>query len=128
MSIPDGLRYSVEHEWLRLDGEQGTVGITQYAAEQVSDIVYVDLPAVGAVLTQGRTFGAIESVKAVSELFAPVSGTVVAVNTALADAPDAISADPYGGGWLVKLTLSNPAETAGLMDAAGYAAHLGPQQ
>lgn len=123
MSIPDGLMYSAEHEWLRVDGETGTVGITAYAAEQVSDIVYVDLPAVGASLTKGATFGAIESVKAVSELFAPVSGTVLEVNTALADAPDAISNDPYGAGWLVKVKLAGPAD--GLMDAAGYRAHLG---
>jgi glycine cleavage system H protein len=123
VSIPEGLMYSAEHEWLRVDGETGTVGITAYAAEQVSDIVYVDLPAVGATLTKGATFGAIESVKAVSELFAPVSGTVLEVNTALADAPDAISSDPYGAGWLVKVKLAGPAD--GLMDAAAYRAHLG---
>lgn len=125
MSIPGDLRYSVEHEWLRVDGGTGTVGITQYAAEQVSDIVFVDLPTVGAMLVQGKPFGAIESVKAVSELFAPVSGTVLEVNTSLADAPDAISSDSYGAGWLVKVQLANPAEAAGLMDAAAYAAHLG---
>lgn len=123
MSIPDDLKYSTEHEWLRVDGETGTIGITAYAAEQVSDIVYVDLPAVGALMTKGAIFGAIESVKAVSELFSPISGTVTEVNTALADAPDAISTDPYGAGWLVKVRLAGPAD--GLMDAAGYRAHLG---
>lgn len=125
MSIPEGLQYSVEHEWLRLDGDIGTIGITQYAAEQVSDIVFVDLPAVGATLTQGKPFGAIESVKAVSELFAPVSGTIIEVNTTLGDTPEAISNDAYGAGWLVKVKLSAPDEAAGLMDAAGYARHLG---
>ena len=126
MSIPEGLQYSVEHEWLRLDGDIGTVGITQYAAEQVSDIVFVDLPAVGATLSLGKPFGAIESVKAVSELFAPVSGTIIEVNTTLGDTPDAISNDAYGAGWLVKVKLSAPGEAAGLMDAAGYTRHLGP--
>lgn len=126
MSIPEGLKYSTDHEWLRVDGSDGTVGITQFAAEQVSDIVYVDLPAVGTVLVQGKPFGAIESVKAVSELFAPVSGTITAVNGALADGPEAISNDPYGAGWLVKVQLSTPAEADGLMDAAAYARHLNP--
>jgi glycine cleavage system H protein len=125
VSIPADLRYSVEHEWLRLDGDTGTIGITQYAAEQVSDIVFVDLPAVGATLTQGKPFGAIESVKAVSELFAPVSGTITEVNPALADAPDAISTDAFGAGWLVKIRLSNPADAAALMDAAAYGALIG---
>lgn len=126
MSIPEGLRYSADHEWLRVEDGVGTVGITQFAAEQVSDIVFVDLPAVGTVLTQGKPFGAIESVKAVSELFAPVSGTIIEVNGALADGPEAISAAPYEAGWLVKVRLAAPAEVDGLMDAAAYARHLNP--
>ncbi len=118
MSNPQDLKYSKEHEWLRADG---TVGITAFAAEQVGDIVFVELPPVGTKLTAGASFGVIESVKAVSELFAPVSGEVVAVNDALADNPELISNDPYGDGWLVTVTA---ADAGDLMDAAAYDAML----
>lgn len=117
MDFPDNLKYSVEHEWI---AEDGTVGITEFAVEQIGDIVFVELPAVGTEVSQGKAFGVIESVKAVSELFAPASGKVIAVNDALNDAPEQVGEDCYGGGWLVKLEVSNPAEVAQLKDAAGY--------
>lgn len=124
MEHPADLMYSVEHEWIRKEGTTGEIGITSFAAEQVGDIVFVELPAVGTTITQGMPFGVIESVKAVSELFAPVSGKVVEVNEALADAPEGVSEAPYGSGWLIKVTLSNPAELDNLMDVAGYIALL----
>lgn len=125
MSYPTDLKYSDEHEWIRVDGAEGTVGITAFAAEQVGDIVFVDLPKVGDALTAGKPFGVIESVKAVSELFAPVSGTVSAVNDALVNAPEAIAADPHGEGWLVKITLADAGQLATLKDAAAYEAMIG---
>lgn len=124
MEHPADLKYSVEHEWIRVDGDTGVVGITSFAAEQVGDIVFVELPAVGTAITQGKPFGVIESVKAVSELFAPVSGEVIEVNTALADAPEGVGEAPYGDGWLVKVKVTNPAELDSLMDVAAYIALL----
>lgn len=124
MEHPADLKYSVEHEWIRVDGDTGVVGITSFAAEQVGDIVFVELPAVGTAITQGKPFGVIESVKAVSELFAPVSGEVIEVNTALADAPEGVGEAPYGDGWLVKVKVANPAELDNLMDVAAYIALL----
>lgn len=125
MSYPTDLKYSDEHEWIRAEGEQGTVGITAFAAEQVGDIVFVELPQVGATLTKGKPFGVIESVKAVSELFAPVTGTVTEVNSALVEAPEAIAADPHGEGWLVKVTIADPGELAQLKDATAYEGLIG---
>ena len=124
MEHPADLKYSAEHEWIRVDGTSGTVGITSFAAEQVGDIVFVELPAVGTEITQGAAFGVIESVKAVSELFAPVSGKVVEVNETLADAPEWVSNAPYGSGWLVKVEMSNPGDLDNLMDVGGYIALL----
>lgn len=120
MSYPQELKYSVEHEWIRVDGNVGTVGITAFAAEQIGDIVFVELPAVGDTLAATQAFGVIESVKAVSELFAPVSGTVLEVNDVLGDAPETIASEPYGDGWLLKVELSDPAELDALMDAGAY--------
>lgn len=120
MDYPQELKYSVEHEWIRVEGDIGTVGITAFAAEQVGDIVFVELPSVGDTVTATQAFGVIESVKAVSELFAPVSGTVVEVNDILGDAPETISTEPYGDGWLVKIELSDPAEVDALMDSGAY--------
>ena len=120
MDVPDGLRYTDDHEWLRLDGDGGVVGITAYAADQLGDIVFVELPAVGATFERGRTFGVVESVKAVSDLYAPVAGEVVEVNPALADKPELVNAEPYGGGWLVKLRISDPTQAQTLKDAAAY--------
>ena len=117
MEYPDNLKYSVEHEWLAADG---TVGITAFAVEQIGDIVFVELPAVGTVVSAGKPFGVIESVKAVSELFAPVSGKVVAINDTLGDAPETVANDCYGAGWLVKIEPSNPDEVLGLRNSADY--------
>lgn len=119
MDVPANLKYSVEHEWISADG---TVGVTAFAVEQIGDIVFVELPAVGSMVEATKAFGVIESVKAVSELFAPASGKVVAVNDALTDAPETVAADCYGAGWLIKIEVSNPTELAALRDAAGYQA------
>jgi glycine cleavage system H protein len=119
VDVPANLKYSVEHEWIAADG---TVGVTAFAVEQIGDIVFVELPAVGTMVEATKAFGVIESVKAVSELFAPASGKVVAVNESLTDAPETVAADCYGAGWLIKIEVSNPAELAALRDAAGYQA------
>lgn len=120
MEVRDGLRYSDDHEWLALKGDVGTVGVTAYAADQLGDIVFVELPAVGTPLSAGQVFGVIESVKAVSDLLAPVAGEVLAVNGALAGAPELVNSDPYGDGWMVRLRLVDPAQAAALKDAAAY--------
>lgn len=117
MSVPENLKYSVEHEWLANDG---TVGVTAFAVEQIGDIVFVELPAVGSTVEAGKAFGVIESVKAVSELFAPASGKVLAVNDVLVDAPETVAADCYGAGWLIKIEVTKPSDLTLLRDAAGY--------
>src|SRR5271155_1958487 len=119
---PKDLRYTKEHEWARRTGTTVVVGVTAHAQEALGDVVYVDLPKVGAVLTSGVTFGTVESTKAVSELFAPLGGKVVKVNEALTDEPQLINQDPYGKGWICEVEPSNPAELDGLMDADAYAA------
>jgi glycine cleavage system H protein len=116
---PADLKYTKDHEWIRLEGGQGKVGITDYAQKQLGDVVFVDLPAVGTVVAQGQAFGTIESVKAVSELFAPVSGTVSAVNDALKDQPEQVNTDPHGA-WMVAITLANAAEADALLDSTQY--------
>ena len=120
MDVPDGLRYTDDHEWLRVEGDAGLVGITAYAADQLGDVVFVELPAVGTRFERGRTFGVVESVKAVSDLFAPVTGEVLEVNPALADQPELVNAEPYGAGWMVRLRLGDPAQADALKDAAAY--------
>ena len=120
MEVRDGLRYTDDHEWLGLDGDVGLVGVTAYAADQLGDIVFVELPAVGTKLTRQQVFGVVESVKAVSDLYAPVSGDVLAVNEALAARPELVNDDPYGEGWMIRLRLSDAAQAAGLKDAAAY--------
>ncbi len=120
--IPADLRYTKEHEWIRLEGDVATVGITAHAADQLGDIVFVELPAVGTTLTQLATFGVVESVKAVSDLFAPVGGEVLEVNEALASAPEVVNSDPYGAGWLLKVRVADPAEADALLDPAAYEA------
>lgn len=117
MNYPDQLKYSVEHEWIDNDGK---VGITEFAVEQIGDIVFVELPTVGTTVTAGKPFGVIESVKAVSELFAPASGTVTAVNESLTDSPEIVAQDCYGAGWLVKIEVSDAAEVGKLMMSAAY--------
>lgn len=123
MSYPTDRKYSTEHEWIKVDGTNATIGITAYAAEQVGDIVFVDLPAVGTTVTAKQSFGVIESVKAVSELYAPASGSVIERNGALDDAPETVAEDPHGAGWLIKVSLSD-ASLADLMDAAAYQAMI----
>src|SRR5205823_10323520 len=120
MAYPAGLKYTKDHEWIELSGDKGKVGITDYAQQQLGDVVYVELPEIGAKLKQGQSFGTIESVKAVSELYAPMSGEVVEVNTGLKDKPEVVNSDPHGT-WLVVLTLTNPGEADALLDATKYA-------
>ncbi len=125
MSYPENFRYTKEHEWILVEGDTGTVGITDHAQKELGDIVYVDLPKPGAAVEAGKALGSVESVKAVSDIYSPVSGEVVAVNELLAAAPEKLNADPHGEAWLVRIRLSNPAELDGLMSAADYQAYLG---
>jgi glycine cleavage system H protein len=120
MSYPTNLKYTKDHEWVEIAGDRGKIGITDYAQKQLGDVVYVDLPAVGTRLTQGQSFGTIESVKAVSELYSPVSGEVVEVNDALKSKPEQVNADPHGS-WLIAVKLSNAGEAGGLLDSSRYA-------
>ncbi len=125
---PENFRYTKEHEWVLVEGDTGTVGITDHAQQELGDIVYVDLPKPGARLEQGKSLGSVESVKAVSDVYAPVSGEVLEINPALADAPETLNSDPHGAAWLVKLRLSAPAEVANLMSAADYQAYIGAEK
>jgi len=118
--VPGDLRYTKDHEWVRVEGDEAVVGITQYAADQLGDIVFVELPDLGRSLTQHSTFGVVESVKAVSDLFAPVGGDVAAANGDLALTPEVVNTDPYGSGWMIRVTLADPAQVDGLLDAAAY--------
>jgi len=122
MSIPEDLQYSSDHEWIAVDGGRARVGITHYAQDALGDVVYVQVPTVGTAVTAGQTMSEVESTKSVSDIYAPVSGTIVAVNEALADSPEVLNADPYGAGWICEIELSDPSETAALLDAAGYRA------
>jgi glycine cleavage system H protein len=119
MAYPANLKYTKDHEWIELSGDTGKVGITDYAQQQLGDVVYVELPDVGAKLKQGQSFGTIESVKAVSELYSPVTGEVVEVNAALKDKPETVNKDPHAS-WMVVIKLTNPSETGALLDAAQY--------
>jgi glycine cleavage system H protein len=119
MVYPAGFKYTKDHEWIDLSGNQGKVGITDYAQVQLGDVVYIELPEVGAKLKQGQSFGTIESVKAVSELYSPVTGEIVEVNTALKDKPETVNKDPHAS-WMVVIKLANPGEAAALLDAAQY--------
>ena len=124
MSYPGELRYTKDHEWIRPAGDVAEVGITDYAQEQLGDVVYVDLPEVGRAVTAGESFGSIESVKAVSELFAPVSGEVIAVNEALKDHPEVVNTEPHST-WMIKVRMSNPADASSLLDSTQYQGLLG---
>lgn len=125
---PSDYRYTSEHEWVRLEGDVATVGITDYAQHELGDVVYVELPKVGTKLNAGQSFGTVESVKAVSDIYAPVSGEVTEVNSALTQTPESINKDPHGKAWLIKLKVSNSAEIAKLMNAAAYEAFLAGKQ
>ena len=120
MSVPTDLRYTRDHEWVRLEGDEATVGITQYAADQLGDIVFVELPDAGRSVEGAKAFGVVESVKAVSDLFAPMAGEVLAINDALAGGPELVNSDPYGAGWMVRLRVADPAELDDLLDPAAY--------
>lgn len=118
--VPADLRYTKDHEWVRVDGDTATVGVTDFAANQLGDVVFVDLPAVGRTVEQFETFGVVESVKAVSDLFAPVSGEVVEINGDLSGSPELVNSDPFGGGWMIRVRVAEAAQVAGLLDAAAY--------
>jgi glycine cleavage system H protein len=117
---PENLRYTKDHEWIRIEGDKGTVGITDYAQKQLGDVVFLELPEKGRAVTAGQNFGTVESVKAVSELLSPVTGEVLESNAALVKAPEAINTDPYGQGWMLVVKLTDPGQVAGLMDAKAY--------
>ncbi|HGY57005.1 MAG TPA: glycine cleavage system protein GcvH [Caldithrix abyssi] len=120
MNIPAELKYTKDHEWVKIDGDVATVGITDYAQGELGDVVFVELPAEGDTVEQGGTFGTIEAVKAVADLFSPVSGEVTEVNGALEDAPETVNKDPYGDGWMVKIKISDASQLDELLDAAAY--------
>ena len=123
--VPEGLYYTKEHEWLRVEGDTVTLGITDHAQEMLTDIVYIELPEEGDSVDDMGEFAVVESVKSASPIFAPLAGTITEVNMALDDAPELMNTAPYGGGWIVKMTLENPDAVAGLMDAAAYKAEIG---
>jgi glycine cleavage system H protein len=121
---PADYRYSKDHEWVKIDGAMGTIGITDYAQHELGDVVFVELPKVGTRLKKGESFGSVESVKAVSDIFAPVSGEVTEINPALSDAPEKINQDPHGAAWLIRLKLADPQEASSLMDVKAYEAYI----
>jgi len=122
MSIPSDLRYSSDHEWIAVDGNRVRMGITDYAQDALGDVVFVQIPTLGAAVTAGDTMSEVESTKSVSDIYAPVSGTIVSVNDALSDQPEALNNDPYGAGWICEIELSDPAQIEALLDASGYRA------
>jgi glycine cleavage system H protein len=124
-TYPDNFRYTKEHEWVRVEGDAGWIGITDHAQQELGDIVYVDLPKPGAALEQGKTLGSVESVKAVSDIYAPVSGEVLEINEALQNAPETLNQDPHNQGWLVKIRLTAPDEIQNLLSAADYKSYIG---
>ena len=123
-NVPENLRYSKDHEWILIEGDTATIGITDYAQEALGDVVYVDLPTPGASFTAHDSVGSVESVKAVSDIFTPVSGEILEVNEALNDTPENVNNDAYGAAWMIKVRLTNPSETDELMDAAAYQEYL----
>ncbi len=127
MSYPENYKYTKEHEWVLLEGSEATVGITDHAQHELGDIVFVDLPKVGAQATKGQTFGSVESVKAVSDIYAPVSGAITAVNDLLSKTPEKLNEDPHGSAWLIKVKISSPDEINELMNAADYQTYVGTE-
>jgi glycine cleavage system H protein len=125
MNYPDNLRYTKDHEWISLEGNVATIGITHFAQQELGDIVFVEVETIGKSLEAGDVFGTVEAVKTVSDLFLPVSGTVTELNPGLANAPELVNTDPYGKGWMIKMTVNNPADVAALMDAGAYEAMVG---
>jgi glycine cleavage system H protein len=118
--VPTDLRYTKDHEWVRVEGDVATIGITQYAADQLGDVVFVDLPAAGTAIAQFAAFGVVESVKAVSDLFAPVSGEIVEANAAVATEPELVNKEPYGGGWMLRVRVADPAQLDELLEPTAY--------
>lgn len=125
MNFPSNLHYTKDHEWISLEGNVATIGITDFAQRELGDIVYVDVDTVGKSLQAGEVFGTVEAVKTVSDLFLPVSGTITELNAALAGAPESVNNDPYGAGWMIRMTVDNPADVSALLDAKGYEAVVG---
>ena len=125
MNFPDNLKYTAEHEWIRVEGNEAFVGISEFAQSELGDIVFVDINSVGQTVTKDGIFGSVEAVKTVSDLFLPVTGTILEVNPALNNAPELVNSDPYGDGWMVKISLSDASEIDGLMDAATYRSSVG---
>ena len=125
---PENLRYTKEHEWVLVEGDSGTIGITDHAQQELGDIVYVDLPKVGARVELGKSLGSVESVKAVSDIYAPLAGEVLEINSLLADAPEKLNQDPHGAAWLVKIRLDAPAEALNLLSAADYQTYIGAEK
>ena len=124
MNFPSNLRYTKDHEWIKLDGNVATIGITDYAQRELGDIVYVEVETVGKSLKAGEIFGTVEAVKTVSDLFLPVDGTITELNAALANSPESVNSDPYGEGWMIKMTVNNTGDVEALMDAAAYDAQV----
>ncbi|MFN0158786.1 MAG: glycine cleavage system protein GcvH [Bacteroidota bacterium] len=125
MNFPENLKYTKDHEWVSIDGDTGTVGITEYAQGELGDVVFVELPAAGKTLKQHDSFGTIEAVKAVSDLYAPLNGSVTEVNKDLEKTPELVNTDPYGKGWMVKMKMTNTSEVASLLSASAYKALIG---
>jgi glycine cleavage system H protein len=119
-NVPEDLHYSKDHEWVRVEGNEAVIGITDYAQDSLGDVVYVELPKAGDEFAANESFGSVESVKAVSEVFSPVAGTVVKINESLADEPETVNSDPYGQGWMIRVKMSNPGEVDSLLTAAEY--------
>ncbi|HEX6192742.1 MAG TPA: glycine cleavage system protein GcvH [Chitinophagaceae bacterium] len=120
MNFPSNLRYTKDHEWIKLEGNVATIGITDFAQRELGDIVYVEVETIGKALNAGAVFGTVEAVKTVSDLFLPVSGTINELNPALANSPELVNTDPYGEGWMIKMTVDNPADVDALLDVSGY--------
>ena len=125
---PENFRYTKEHEWVRVEGDTATIGITDHAQHELGDIVYVDLPKVGTNLEAGKTLGSVESVKAVSDVYSPVTGEVTEINTTLTDSPETLNSDPHGAAWLVKVKVTGGSEVQSLMDAAAYQTYIGAEK
>ena len=125
MNFPENLHYTKDHEWVLIEGSTATVGITEFAQRELGDIVFVDIPSKGKKMAEGEVFGTVEAVKTVSDLFLPIAGTITELNPQLDTAPELVNSDPYGKGWMVKMSLENPADTSGLMNASQYKSLVG---
>jgi glycine cleavage system H protein len=125
MNFPENLKYTTDHEWIRIEGQFGWIGITDHAQSELGDIVYIEIPTIGAKIEKGKSFGTIEAVKAVSDLFAPVNGEIVEINDEIKIHPEIVNKDPYGGGWMVKIIIADPTQLTTLLDAQAYKSTIG---